>query len=461
MTAPRSLRWLLVALVAVALVRLIGFAVAFGQESLQMDFAAFYTAGEALNAGLDPYRSHIFRSPPIWDGVDLFQHSRFLYPPLVATLFQPVAWLPYSVAKAAWMVVSLLTLAIALILAMRVAGVRLSDNAAWATWLVALVFHPLLTFLERGQIDSITLLLVTAGIVLLGRRRREGIAGLLFALATLLKLHAVLLVPFLVVQKRWRALASYAAGGVLLLLLSLLLNGPTLLVQYATVEFPRISEFGEWGTDEMRVDPARVAALQPAEGLTTKDGRVYSREYFSFVSNASLGRTQAGYKLQGLLGAMGFGSAQSVAALVTFGVCFGVVVALQWGRCFVDLSQPTAAFLYWQLALVIVLLSAPLTWVMNTIWLLALVPLAIRWGIARRAGAPEPWPRRLGWVLVAFGLVIAMVPDHLAFSLLIPAGAAGEAAQQKYVIAELAVALGLVLCLLRHRPHRAPRRRRL
>ncbi len=226
MTGSRAWHYLLMALVALAALRLASFVATFGGESLQMDFSAFYTAGEALNAGLSPYQNHVQASPGIWDGVDRYQHSRFLYPPLVATLFQPVAHLPYHVAKVAWMVVGLLALIGALLLAMRLIGVRLSEPAAWITWLVALTFHPLLTFLERGQIDSLTLLLLTAAIALLCTRRREGTAGLLIAAATLLKLHTVLLLPFLVLRRRRRALIGYAIGGVLILVLSLILNGP-------------------------------------------------------------------------------------------------------------------------------------------------------------------------------------------------------------------------------------------
>jgi len=35
----------------------------------------------------------------LWDGLALFRHSRFLYPPLVADLFRPLAALRYQTAK--------------------------------------------------------------------------------------------------------------------------------------------------------------------------------------------------------------------------------------------------------------------------------------------------------------------------------------------------------------------------
>ena len=91
----------------------------FTQHSLQQDFAAYWIAGTARRLSLDPYLSHVgsANAPTLWDGVALFRHSRFLYPPLVADLFRPLASLPYATAKAlftatmlaAWLGAGLLT----------------------------------------------------------------------------------------------------------------------------------------------------------------------------------------------------------------------------------------------------------------------------------------------------------------------------------------------------------------
>ncbi|MCJ7550909.1 MAG: DUF2029 domain-containing protein [Anaerolineae bacterium] len=443
---PRSVKLLLYVLVALALLRVVGFVVAFGEESLQMDFSAFYTAGEALNAGLSPYRNHITATPAIWDGVDLFQHSRFLYPPLVATLFQPVALVPYHVAKHLWMIVSLVALFASLQLALRLFGAGDNGVVAGLTALVSLTFHPLLTFLERGQIDSITLLLLTSGICMISRKRRSGLAGVLIAAATLLKLHTLLVVPFLVLRKQWRVLVGYAVGGVLLVLLSLLFCGPQALQQYVTVEFPRISQFGEWGTDDMRVDPAIVESLQPSEGLTVKDGRIYPREYFSFVSNASLVRLPVMRRIQSILYSVGFPSPQTAASVIVFGAFFGVLAVLQWCGALTPSGTPQHEFTYWQLVLVVIMLSAPLTWVMNTVWLLMLLPFTIS-GLL----APNPLPKRISLVLISVGLLMAAVADHYAFPLLLPPVMLGSIGRDKYVLAELLVVAGLILWLMQVR----------
>jgi len=440
---PRSVKLLLYVLVTVALLRVVGFVVAFGEGSLQMDFSAFYTAGEALNAGLSPYRNHITATPPLWDGVDRYQHSRFLYPPLVATLFQPVALMDYHVAKHLWMIVSLVALCASLTLALRLTGTGARGATAITTALVVLVFHPLLTFLERGQIDSITLLFVTLGIVLMCLKKRSGVAGILIAMATLLKLHTLLIVPFLVLRKQWRVLAGYAAGGVLILVFSVLFCGPQALQQYITVEFPRIAKFGEGGTEDMRVDPAIVASLEPGEGLTVKDGRVYPRTYFTFVANASLIRLPVIRRLRSLLFSVGFPSPQTAASLIVFGVFFGVLALLQWGGALAPSGSPQQEFLYWQLILIIIMLSAPLTWVMNTVWLLTLLPFTIN-GLC----ASQPSAKRISLVLVSVGLVIAGLADHFAFPMLLPSVMLGSLRHDKYVLAELLVAAGLVLWLL-------------
>ena len=60
------------------------------RDSLQMDFSAYYTAGEALSVGLSPYVTHVSTDPVIWDGQGRYRHSRFLYPPLVAEILSIV-----------------------------------------------------------------------------------------------------------------------------------------------------------------------------------------------------------------------------------------------------------------------------------------------------------------------------------------------------------------------------------
>ena len=84
-------RGLLLVLFLVVVVRLFGFLIVFHQTVLQMDFSAFYIAGKSVSRGLSPYVNYVESDPGLWDGVNGFTHSRFLYPPLAARPFQLLA----------------------------------------------------------------------------------------------------------------------------------------------------------------------------------------------------------------------------------------------------------------------------------------------------------------------------------------------------------------------------------
>lgn len=430
----RFLRLLAAALLIAALVRLAGFVVRFGAESVQSDFAAFYTAGEASALGLSPYRTHAEHEPPVWDGVDTYRHSRFLYPPLVATLFRPLAALPYSVAKRLWMVVSLACLAYALAATLRAVGAHPGTTALLALGVFVAFSHPLLTLLERGQIDSVTLALIVAAARPLIQEGRERLAsGVLLAAATLLKLNVVYVIPFLALRKRWRVLAGYALGGVALGIVSLIANGPRVLADYVTRELPRIAAYGENGTSDMLLPTDQLERLRAGRppGRTVKDGREYAVESFGFVANASLARV-----VSARTGGHRLASATSAAILVVLcGILF-LVERRQRGRP----RDPVRELVHWQVILTTILLAGPLTWAMNVVWLLPAAVILLHWD---RLTHPVEAPALVG---LALGLLLAAVPDHHTLTVLAPYGL--RLLTWKYVLAELVV-LGSLLVLLR------------
>jgi hypothetical protein len=414
----------------------------FGKDSLQMDFAAFYTAGQALNAGLSPYQNYVTRQPPLWDGVAAFTHSRFLYPPLAASFFQPWTLLTYRYAKYGWTIVCLAALFLALWIAGRLV-LRRQSGAAWL-WLIVtcavLAYYPVLTLLERGQVDSLTLLLVMLAVAAMTTGRCKPAAGLLLALATLLKLHLVFIVPFLVLRRRWTVLAGYALGCLLIAGLSYTLNGPELTERYLQADFWRIANYGQWGTPEMELPPAVLEGARAglAAGDTRKDGAVYHSYALVFAQNASLVRTSAGEAVLRLLRQNGLpGASPSLLSALLFGVLWLAFAAGGWHA---PVAGPEAELTYWQAALVIILLCAPLTWTMNTVWLL---PVVVIWMQQIRGRRPAHWGAAP--VLCLLGLGLAGLPDQYAFPAL------GlwqyDLFEYKYVVAELLVLWGLTRAL--------------
>jgi len=434
--------------VFLASLRVIGFVIFFGENSLQMDFSAFYTAGEAVNAGLSPYRNHYSQTPPIWDGVARYSHSRFLYLPLAAVLFAPMALLPYHTAKYLWMTMNVFSVLTSLSLSVRASETDLKGGGVWLAILFLLTFHPLLPLLERGQIDGLALLLVTAAFALMSAGRRDLIAGILLSCATLCKLHVGLVLPFVLLRKRFRVLFGYAVGLFLIVTASCVFCGPSALLRYGREELPRISKFGELGPKEMLADSTAIASLIPSPGFTTKDACTYHLSRLSFEANASLVRTGVGWRVSRLLAAAHLPNTPSHVSVLLFSGSF-VMLFVSLGNLLWRSLPPAQEYLFWQLIATIVLLTAPLTWVMNAIWLVALLPFAIGSISSKQTNG-----RNLGIALVVFGLVIAWLPDQMSFPSLIPGRRLDRLASLKYVFAELAVVVGLVVQLRQYRLRR-------
>jgi hypothetical protein len=434
---PRPWELLLFVAFGLLAIRLGVLALGFGRTSLQMDFSAFYAAGQAAAAGLSPYENHVARVPPIWDGVDTYRHSRFLYPPLVARLFQPLTLLGYLKAKLVWMLLCLAALSGALWIAARLAGVIRRPRALLAVGILAAGYHPLLTLLERGQSDSITLLLLVAALAWTARDHRAWLGpGLLLALATLLKLHCVFVLPFVLIRRRFRVLGGFALAAAALLLLDAVVDGPSSLARYFRRELPRIARHGERGTPEMRLPAENLRPLVEMlrAGRTVMDGRTWDVESFRFALNASAVRTPLGRATWRFLRGIGLRAEPAHVSLVFLGV--GFVALLAAARRY-GLPEGARELVYWQAVLVIVLLCAPATWVMNAVWLL---PAGII--VAAELPRASDRPHRLAVLLCALGLLVAALPD---LDERVSEWALGRAAAEaKIITAELLCLAGLL-----------------
>ena len=394
-------RLLLSLILAGVLVRLGLFVLDVGRTSLQMDLSSFYAAGQAVDAGLSPYLNHVSHDPPIWDGVDRFSHSRFLYPPLAARVFQPLTWFGYSTVKFLWMLASLAAVAAAVGIALKRTLEPTVDRILLAG-IVVLGFFPLRTLLERGQLDGWTLLAIVVALTWPRGRRSTIAAGSLLALATLLKLYCIFLVPFLLLRRRWRLLGGLAAGLVALFLLGGVLDGFAALPDYVSKEMPRISRYGEGGTRQMALPPVAFQSVLAGveRGKTVMDGRTYDPEHFQFVLNASVVRTPVGRWIWSSARSAGIPLAPGHVSLVFLAIGLGLVAV------FLRRVDETDDLLHGQIALIVVLLCAPVTWAMNVVWLLPVVVILLsRW---------KCWGDRIGqsgWFVCAAGFFAAAVPD--------------------------------------------------
>jgi hypothetical protein len=442
MSRRRRLARLALAIVlAAAAVRLLALALRFGRESVQADFSAFYTAGQAARAGVSPYWNAPERDPPLWDGVSQYETSRFLYPPLFASLFAPLTLLGYAAAKHLWMALTLAAVAGAMVVLVRALAWRPTPEAALALAAFVCLFHPLVVHLERGQVDALTLLAVALALRPMVAEDRDALgSGLLLALGSVLKPNVAGLVPFLVLRRRWRALAGFVLGAAGAALATVALHGTGGLVAYVTRELPRISLEGEAHGDERRLDASVLARLRGGapEGVTVREGRLYRVESFRFVTNASLTRP--------LKRRLGLRMRPSRLSLLVLFALVAVAALAQAAARSPQPPSPERELAYWQAALAAVLLAWPVTWAMNAVWLLpAALVVACAWP---RAHAPAS---RVCLVVCAAALLLATPPDPLAERAL------GGAARLRYVLAESLVFLSLLAVWVTPAPPTAER----
>ena len=179
---------------------------------VQGDFNVYYRAGTRVLHGVAVYR--------------LDESSHFLYAPVFALMFAPLAALPLKAAQFAWCLVSMAGLFAMIAGANRMLFGRGRKISA------ALIIVPLILAerfvgndVEHGQINLPTLALVIWSIVF-AEEGRDGWAGLALATALLIKPYAALGALFLASERRWKALGWTLVAAFGLLAAPALFFGP-------------------------------------------------------------------------------------------------------------------------------------------------------------------------------------------------------------------------------------------
>jgi hypothetical protein len=431
-----------------AITRLIKYAALFADESLQVDFSAYYTAGESLNAGLSPYKNNVTHIPPIWDGIARYKYSRFLYPPLVASFFQPIALLSYFQAKILWEILTVIFIVATLIVTSRIFLLR-DLQVVFLIGIFIALFPPLLLHLERGQVDALTLLLITTAFWLMtrGDEQNDYRAGIILSIAVLFKLYSLFFLPFILIRKRWRSMKGFLFGTLAWIILTFVVQqGGSHLLDYGYNHLPRIANLGNIAASDTLVDKRvirSVLAAAPAEFDTLKDGRGYQLASMQFTSNATLIEP-----LHDSLEAAKLIVPNSYLSIGVFGLLF--LLVWLWQSFIVRLPlSPKDEFIYWQVPSVVVLLAAPLTWTMNVVWLIPLF-IVVTASFLKKI----PWIQFLSLSLVSIGLILAMLPDN--FNLPVLSSLWNIMSTQKYVYAESIIFIGLMIWFIRRRDRTQP-----
>jgi len=428
---------ILILILAVSVYRIVNYTILFSEQSIQMDFTAYYAAGKSLNNGLSPYVNHILNRWDLWDGIATFKHSRFLYPPLVANLFQPLASVPYINAKYFWNFFNLFLFVIcfallAFIFLRNDNGDKFKKfNKILVAAILAFNFFPFIALLERGQIDLVTLFFILLGFAFfLKKNNNEFLSGVFFGVATLFKLYSFLLIPFFFVQKKYKIIYGYLTGIAALVLLTIIFSGTKLSYEYLATEAPRIAKYGSSGTPEMQLPVWILRAYLPMTptSISIIDGRMYLTESISFNSKASFIR---------LFEVTVPVFSNSVYSFFVFAVFFFLFVYFKKKKLPGEYGNK---FIFWQMILIVITLSSPYTWLMNLVWLVPSVFILT-------VELPELIKNKkyLASALLAAGFILLAYPDNLLVTKNIKI--IGEFFKSRYVISEFLLALSLFLIL--------------
>lgn len=209
--SPRVLRlggsrWAWAVTGAAALVPLVPLVQVSGPERMK-DLLVYVGAGSTAGGGADVYDFRTAFDMP------------FTYPPFAALLSEPLSRVPLGLLQVLWVAATLAALVGVARVAMRPVVARIGLPLTLAALLVS---SPVRSHLRFGQVGLFLVLLLAAD--LLHDHRRQG-AGL--GLAVAVKLTPAVLLPWLLVTRRTRTLATAVAVAAGTTLLGLLLLWPS------------------------------------------------------------------------------------------------------------------------------------------------------------------------------------------------------------------------------------------
>jgi hypothetical protein len=197
------------------------------QASLQYDYKPYFDAAASLNQAGDPYAAFLNACGPAWC------HVGYIYPPLLAELFRPLALLTPHQGALIWLALSYVLLAASIIVSDRVVRGWLSPTSRAMLLVAAMVFLPLYKnffFLQVGAL----MLLILAATAWTFTRRRDATSGSLLGLAAVLRVTPLIQAPMLV---RSRADLKRPMGVAGLLISVVAIMGTLALLTTTTFEY--------------------------------------------------------------------------------------------------------------------------------------------------------------------------------------------------------------------------------
>jgi len=187
-----------------------------------VDFQVYWEATKAVLIGKDVYRGLYAGGTP------------FNYPPTFLSFFVPFTFFPRSVASLVFLFISLTALLASIFLLVKFQFRKKERTVAFLLSAVLFIqYFPTKFTLTLGQINLIFLFLTILSFYAF-RKGKDVLSGVSLAIAALIKIFPGFLILFFFKEKRWKAIFSFLATLVLMVVLTGLFFGPNLFSDYFT-----------------------------------------------------------------------------------------------------------------------------------------------------------------------------------------------------------------------------------
>jgi hypothetical protein len=200
------------------------------------DFGVCYKNGQRIIRGETLYR--------LSDG-----HLQFKYAPVSALIYAPLALLPYETAKVIWYI-----LEICLLFAVFWVSYKLLPSRLKGPWFVlGLSFLALLKFIGREiELGQVNILIIFVLIMMLRTvvKKKDVSAGILWGISLFVKPYALIFLPYFILKKRFKLIAT----GLIVLIVGLAL--PVLTFGFKG----NLLVLKEWAFTLSRSTPGQIAA---------------------------------------------------------------------------------------------------------------------------------------------------------------------------------------------------------
>jgi glycosyl transferase family 87 len=215
--------WLLV------LIDVVHFLPLLDHQGLRNDFSIYMLSGLAFNAGENPYLTNF---DPLAKKMGLEDGSvtHATDPPTFILLFSPISKMTPQKAFWLWTLVNCAALIAAMLLLVG-PGSGLSASIGWSFVALVILYPPVLSSFYGGQ-NKILILLLFALMIRWMRNEHDAAAGFALAAAALTRIFPLLIMGYLLIERRWRILQFTIIGLIVGILVTLIFFGFTNTVSF-------------------------------------------------------------------------------------------------------------------------------------------------------------------------------------------------------------------------------------